>query len=331
MRAITSAFLIFIALFIGAELTIRFGFIKTMEGRFDYGYHPTAGFDETDDGQVELLRTGGRRFFPQTFAQKKPAGTYRIMVIGDSVSRGKSVEESYSGQIQALLREQGIQAESINFSLPGYGARRKNVVLKQALKYQPDLVILHIGTSNEYEDEREWRRKMDFNPAHPQNWLMNSLLLRQLYEVKMEKVYWQWLPTEVRNQEGIFDVNAELRASTDENTQKLWTALVEKVTRESLQEIDAAHIPAVLVTQATRKNLPDGTAVLDDSQVNALTSGLIGENVARVPMKEVIPPDQIKALYLDANHVRRPAHLLLARAIITAVQEKGWLPTPAQK
>lgn len=331
MRTITSGFLVFITLFLGAELVIRFGFIKTMEGRFDYGYHPTAGFDETDDGKVELLRTGGRRFFPQTFSKEKPAGVYRILVIGDSVSRGKSVEESYSGQIQTLLREQGIQAESVNFSLPGYGARRKNVVLKQALKYRPDLVILHIGTSNEYEDEREWRRKMDFNPAHPQNWLMNSLLLRQLYEVKMEKIYWQWLPTAVRNQEGIFDVNAELRASTDENTQKAWTALVEKATREALQFTESAHVPTVLVTQATRKNLPGGAVALDDSQVNTLTSGLIGENVARVPMKSVIPPDQIKALYLDANHVRRPAHLLLAQAIVQAVKDKGWLPPPAQK
>ena len=60
MRALTPSFVFFVALLVTLELLVRFVFVTTMEGRFDYGYHPTAGFHE-EAGQVNLKRAGGRR------------------------------------------------------------------------------------------------------------------------------------------------------------------------------------------------------------------------------------------------------------------------------
>jgi hypothetical protein len=331
MRAFTRSFLLFATILIGAELVTRFCFVKTMEGRFDYGYHPTAGFYETDDGQVELQRSGGRRFFPQSFPKVRPNGKYRVMVIGDSVARGKSVEFSYTGQLEKELRAQGIQAECFNLALPGFGSRRKDLVLQQVMNYQPDLVILHVGATNEYEDEREWRRRTDFNSPHPKNWLMRSLVLRQFYEMKTEKLYWQWLPLAVRNQGGgTGDADAELRASADEATQKAWQAQVESVTAQGVQRLQAAGIHVLLVTQATRKKAADGSYLLDDSAVDAWTTRLLGPTVAKLPMKSVFTPEQIATLYSDSSHVRPEGHTLIAQGIVPILKEKGWLPASAQ-
>ncbi|MCW0220090.1 MAG: hypothetical protein OJI67_17325, partial [Prosthecobacter sp.] len=219
----------------------------------------------------------------------------------------------------------------INLGLPGFGARRKDLVVQQALKYEPNLIILHVGASNEYEDEREWRRRDDFNSPHPKNWLMRSLVLRQFYEMKTEKLYWQWLPLKVRNQTGDLDVDAELRASADEAMLQKWKTLVKEVTQQSVQRIQSAHIPSIIVTQASKKKDAAGEFFLDDSAVDDWTAGLVSADVARVPMKGVIAPSQIAAIYSDTNHVRLEGHRLIAQAIIRTLQEKGWLPQAAQK
>ncbi len=326
MRAFTRSFLLFATILIGAELVTRFCLVKTMEGRFDYGYHPTAGFYETEDGQVELQRSGGRRFFPQTFAKQRPNGKYRVMVIGDSVARGKSVAQSYTGQLEKELRAQGVQAECFNLALPGFGSRRKDLVLQQVMNYQPDLVILHVGATNEYEDEREWRRRTDFNSPHPKNWLMRSLVLRQFYEMKTEKLYWQWLPLAVRNQNGgTGDADAELRASADEATQKAWQTQVETVTAQGVQRLQAAGIRTVLVTQATRRKTAEGAYTLDDSSVDAWTTRLLGPTVAKLPMKSVFTAEQAATLYTDSSHVRPEGHTLLAQALAGILKTQGWV------
>ncbi len=330
MRLFTRSFLLFAAILLGAELVTRFGMSRSMEGRFDYGYHPTAGFYEKPDGQVELIRAGGRRFFPQSFQKQRPAGTYRVFVVGDSVARGKNVEDSYAGQLQKQLRAQGIQAECFNLGLPGFGARRKDLVLQQIVQYQPSLVILHVGTSNEYEDEREWRRRNDFNSPHPKNWLMRSLVLRQFYEMKNEKIYWEWLPFAVRNQAGTTDIHAELRASTNADTQRQWLDRVIHVTQDGVHRLESQGLRTLMVVQATntRQKDPAGTLILDDSTLDPWTAALVSESdqVARVTMKSVIPPAQAAALYTDTNHIRPEAHRLIAAAIAATLKEKGWLP-----
>lgn len=328
MAAFTRSFVLFALILAGAELVTRFGFVRTMEGRFDYGYHPTAGFGETPDGKVELQRSGGRRFFPQTFSKKRPPDTYRVIVIGDSVARGKSVAESYAGQLAAELRKQGIPAEGINMGLPGFGARRKDLLLNQAMKYDPSLIILHVGASNEYEDEREWRRRTDFNSPHPKNWIMKSMVLRQLYEMKTEKIYWQWLPNGVRSQGGTSDADAELKATSDEETQRQWMERLQQVTEAGVQRLTQAQIPALLVVQASNTKKPDGKGgmLLDDAALDDWTAALTGPLVARVKMKDAIPANQVTALYSDSNHVRQPGHLLIAQAIIQELKAKGWLP-----
>ena len=325
MRAATKPFLLCLALLIGSELVVRVFFARSMSGRFDYGYHPTSGFVEQADGTVRLERAGGRRFFPQSFIRERPADTFRIFVIGDSVARGTSVASSYAGQLGEQLRARGVKAESFNLSVPGYGARRKHLILEQALKYQPSLVILHVNDSNEYEDEREWRRREEFRGWHPRNWLMKSLVVRRLHEMKQEKVYWEWLPASVRNQRATSDADAEVKASLNPEKLRQWTELVRRQTAESIVLARKSGIRVLLVSQAT-SDLKTAGATPDDNGLDALCGLLRGDGVGVVSMKDTLAGRDAKVVYSDGSHLLAEGHKVLAEAIVGTLTRERWLP-----
>ena len=325
MRAATKPFLCLLALLVGTELVVRVFFARSMAGRFDYGYHPTAGFVERADGTVRLERAGGRRFFPQSFSRERPTNTFRIFVIGDSVARGTSVESSYAGQLGEQLRARGVKAESFNLSVPGFGARRKQLVLEQALRYQPSLVILHVNDSNEYEDEREWRRREEFRGWHPRNWLMKSLAIRRLYELKQEKVYWEWLPASVRNQRAVSDADAEIKASLNPEKVRQWTELVQKVTGETISAARKQNVRVLLVSQATA-DLKAVSATPDDHGLDALCGAMLSEGVGVVSMKDSLTGREAKVVYSDGSHLLTAGHKVLAESIVRELDRVAWLP-----
>lgn len=325
MRAATKPFLLCLVLLVGAELVVRVFFARSMSGRFDYGYHPTSGFVEQADGTVRLERAGGRRFFPQEFSRERPADTFRIFVIGDSVARGTSVASSYAGQLGEQLRARGVKAESFNLSVPGYGARRKQLVLEQALQYQPSLVILHVNDSNEYEDEREWRRREEFRGWHPRNWLMKSLVIRRLYEIKQEKVFWELLPATVRNQRATSDADAEIKASLNPEKVRQWTELVRRQTAASVALARQSDVRVLLVSQATT-DLKTAGSTPDDNGLDALCAALRREGVGMVSMKETLAGRDAKAMYSDGSHLLAEGHKVLAEAISRELERAAWLP-----
>ena len=316
----------FFALFAGVEVVSRVFFSRTLSGRFEYGYHPTAGFVERGNGTVDLVRAGGRRFFPQTFALKKPEGTTRIMVVGDSVARGRNVPSSYAGQLGEILRARGIKAEAHNLAVPGYGARRKEITAAQAITYGTDVLVLHVNGSNEYEDEREWMRYLQFKSWHPQNWLMKSVVIQRWYEVKTEKMFWYWLPAEIRSQSAVSDADAEVAAGMDAAKLAEWEQVVRDRTRATVEHAVAAGVKVILVTQATFGEGADGKMRLDGGGLDAMTAPLLGRDVTRVSMMEVLRGRQdLKDLFADGAHVRELGHELLAQAIARKLLKQGWV------
>jgi hypothetical protein len=227
------AFLLSFVLILGIELTVRIIFEDSMHGRFEYGFYPTAGFVEESE-KLHLTRTGGRRFRHQTLDLVPSKGRHRIFVIGDSVTRGSSVESSYTGRLVGELASNGIQVESYNMGVGGHGSRRKHLTLLQSLEHKPDLVVLHVGNSNEFEDERDYLRSQEFKTWHPKNWPMKSLAIRRLYEMKIEKVFWEWMPQAIRIEHGENDADAEIIAKSASGALSRWNQRVEKVTSESI-------------------------------------------------------------------------------------------------
>jgi len=246
-RFLTPAALVVICLLGLTELGARLFFAQDISGRFDYGYHPQAGFAEHADGTVELFRAGGRRFYPQTFRRQRPPGEFRILTIGDSVPRGPSLKGAYPWLLGEELRQHGIAAESLNLAVPGYGARRCQIVLRQALNYDPSLVILHFDDYNKWEDEREWRRSQEFQGWHPRHWLMKIFIFRRLYEAKLEKIFWPLVPEEIRLRYALNDADAQVAAGADPREVAARLKLAYDTAVENVAMVRARHIPVILV------------------------------------------------------------------------------------
>jgi hypothetical protein len=319
---VTKSFLLALALVCGCEAVVRVFFARNMSGRFEYGYHPTAGVVEPGDGTVRFERAGGRRFHPQQLSARRPEGVFRVMVVGDSVPRGPSLQASYAMQLAGQLRARGVKAECVNLAVPGYGARRCQLVLKQALRFEPSLVILHLNNSNEYEDEREWRRAQEFRSWHPRHWLMKPLVLRRLHEMKTEKVFWEWLPAEVRNQREVNDADAEVAASMNEQKVREWDELVAKTLAEDVVLCRATGVPVLVLARARfHANEP-----LADSGLDAMARAVEGPGVSVLSMKEALAALPFQSLFADSAHLRREGHEALARAIAEAMERGSLLP-----
>lgn len=317
----TLCFISVTVVLITLELVIRIFFAENMSGRFEYGYHPTAGFVEENDGTVNLVRAGGRRFRPQAFQMPKPEGTYRVFVVGDSVPRGPSLESAFAWQLQEMLRGKGVKAEVLNLGVAGYGVRRNQVVLKQTLQYQPDLIILHLNDSNEYEDEREWRRAEENKSWHPKNWLSKSLLIARLYELKTEKLFWYWLPQHIRIQAGVNDADAEVAAATEPEVMVKNTQRVRNVTLESLNLAQAEKVPVLILVPA-KKNSASGefSQIQTPSNLNALVQEL---KMGGYPLIEMIKSfsneKDLNLLFSDSSHLRTYGHKVLANDLLLKI------------
>jgi hypothetical protein len=323
---IKPAFILTVSLIVLLEAGARLFFHQDVSGRFDYGYHPDAGFAEQSDGTVKLFRAGGRRFHPQSFPKERPDGTFRVFVIGDSIPRGPSLKGSYALLLAEELRQQQIPAESLNLAVPGFGVRRCRIVLDKVLQYHPSLIILHVNQSNEYEDEREWRRSQEFKGWHPRHWLMKLFICRRLYEMKQEKVFWALVPSKIRQRRAVNDADAEIAVSVNEEKAKEWRRQVEKVTRESVELARSLHIPILLVTQCNVENNPSRGPWLNDRGMDSLGASLVAPGVYHLSMKEVFAGvPGFESYFADGSHLKQPGHLILAKAIFRKLQEDGLL------
>lgn len=309
------AFWLAVGLLLAAEVAVRLFFPHSVSGRFAYGYDPEAGVVERHNGQVALVRAGGRRFHPQTFTAQCPPGTLRIMVIGDSVPRGPSLGAAYGHQLQEILASQGIAAEVINMAVPGFGVRRCQLVVRLALRYQPGLIILHVNDSNEFEDEREYRRFQEFQSWHPRNWLMKIFIFARAYELKTERVFWRLLPEKIRQQAGVSDADAELAAQQDQELQARWRRRVAEVTRETLALIQEAQVPVLLLSQAVCHSGPAG-ASLADHGLDELAASLAGPLVWPFSMHRFFADiPEYWRYFADGSHLTAAGHQLLAQGL----------------
>ncbi len=314
-RLVTPAFLVVVCLLGLAELGARVFFSSDITGRFSYGYDPDAGFNEHPDGAVELYRAGGRRFHPQSFMKKRPAGTFRILVVGDSVPRGPSFQAAYPWQLGEELKRRHIRAESINLAVPGYGPRRCQIVLRKILEFDPSLIILHVNDANKWEDEREWRRSREFLGWHPRHWLMKSFIFRRLYEAKLEKVFWRLVPDEIRLKFAQNDADAQVAASRDPVELEARIRLAKETTQENVALVRRQNLPILLITQCRLQGkLPD--VQLTDHGLDDLAKRLVAPGVYHLSMKEAlgeVPPMSVFSNY--SAHLREFGHQFLARKI----------------
>ena len=90
---------------------------------------------------------------------KKKPGTYRVLLLGDSMSmaEGAELEETYIKQFDKLANHcsEGEYIETINMAIRGYGNDQEVVLFERiGQKFHPDLVILSFFEGNDFDDNR---------------------------------------------------------------------------------------------------------------------------------------------------------------------------------
>lgn len=143
------------------ELFLRLRYLGSLESPESYHElwtaHPTRGWalrpdasshPRTLDYQARVdTNSRGWRDVEHDFA--KPAGAYRVVVLGDSFMEAHQVdlEESFSRRLE---RELGDRAEVLNLGVGGYGTLQAYLALaEEGLRYAPDLVLLAFLPEND--------------------------------------------------------------------------------------------------------------------------------------------------------------------------------------
>ena len=110
---------------------------------------------------------------------EKPAGTYRVVCLGDSVTFGYGFTraESWPHALQDLVDARGPGVEVLSVALPGWSTRQERYAYERiARRYRPDAVVLAV-VLNDMED-------LHNNLSQPPRWLVGlfkrSALVRRV-------------------------------------------------------------------------------------------------------------------------------------------------------
>jgi hypothetical protein len=119
------------------------------------GIRPNADFWHTSvDGRWRFV-TNSRGFRDEReFAYAKPAGTLRVLALGDSHTQGYEVAQdaTFSAVLERALRARGIDAEVINTGVSGFSNAEALAFLEnEGYRYEPDVVVLGFF-ANDFED-----------------------------------------------------------------------------------------------------------------------------------------------------------------------------------
>lgn len=109
------------------------------------GHELVPGFEGR--GPMNLpIKVNGLGFRDDEHPLDKPAGTMRVLGLGDSFLMGWGVnaDDIFLKQFESLLQQGRVKpVESINTGVPGWGLNQYYLFLKQTgLKYHPDLIVL---------------------------------------------------------------------------------------------------------------------------------------------------------------------------------------------
>jgi len=137
-----------------------------------YDEDPYVGFssyiplfvEETElNGKTTMVTAKNKlQFFnPQRFSKNKLTGTYRIFCLGGSTTAGRPYDDtmSFCGWLRAMLpkADPSRQWEIINAGGVSYASYRVAALMKELVRYEPDLFIIYSG-HNEFLEHRTYGR-----------------------------------------------------------------------------------------------------------------------------------------------------------------------------
>jgi hypothetical protein len=94
--------------------------------------------------------------------EKKPAGTRRIAVLGDSFvwGIGASDEELFTTQLEKKVP----RSQVLNFGVAGYGTVQYHLLTEKVMALDPDIVVVGFCLGSDFTDSVFWRRYNYYKP-----------------------------------------------------------------------------------------------------------------------------------------------------------------------
>ncbi len=119
------------------------------------GIRPNAEFWHTSvDGRWKFVTNSKGFRNTKEFTYEKPAGTMRVLSLGDSCTQGHEVrqDQTFSAVLERSLNLHKSPAEVINTGVSGFGNDEELVLLEnEGFKYNPDVVVVGFF-GNDYDD-----------------------------------------------------------------------------------------------------------------------------------------------------------------------------------
>ena len=181
-------------------------------GRFRLSKNPVIGYEPVPNFEYfgkSLFyfefrgRSNNLGFRDRNHNIKKADATYRIIVLGDSITMGLKIEKDgdvFTSVLERSLNEIGknVDVEVINFGVSGYNTQQEvGILIEKGLVFKPDLVLLQyclndrtvmnggiIETLKKIEKESDVIEQSRINP-----FLVRSALYRLLYQ----RIFSKWL------------------------------------------------------------------------------------------------------------------------------------------
>ncbi|MDP1799673.1 MAG: SGNH/GDSL hydrolase family protein [Planctomycetaceae bacterium] len=185
----------------GAMRIVGLDFASPYRPDIDCGsrLNPHAGFWNLSEGRV-YVTTNSAGFRDREHAIKKPAGTFRIAVLGDSFSEAAQVkrEDTFWSVMERQLQDcgawRGQTVEVLNFGISGYGTAQELQMLRHHVwQYEPDIVLLAFLPGN---DVRNNSRELEPDRGRPFFDLIDGqLVLDESFRDAPEAVRFRESPT----------------------------------------------------------------------------------------------------------------------------------------
>ncbi len=162
---------------------------------------------ENPSGEPVLVTAENRLtwFNRQAFLRDKPSNAYRIFCLGGSTTYGRPYDDrtSFAGFLRAFLPEMdpSRQWEVINAGGISYASYRIEVLVRELVEYQPDLLVIYTGHNEFLEDQTYSSIIGTPEPVRRAiglaRWSRTFSLMQQLVQGTPEPQNGQTLPDEV--------------------------------------------------------------------------------------------------------------------------------------
>ncbi len=147
--------------------------------------------------KLKPLATNSDGLRDREYDRVKPAGTFRIAVVGDSFTMpsGVAIEDAFHTRLERRLNRQhaDLNVEVVNFAVSGLGLREYVAIVEhRCLPYDPDLILVGFCARNDHKPSKwtydhSWQPKPVARPFFTRSFVHEGFKLAKEIRRKKEK------------------------------------------------------------------------------------------------------------------------------------------------